>query len=853
MNLQTILHLLKARWRHQRIAVIAVWALLLLMALPWLLHDPASFSNPYPLRSGGSGDTVQLVQSLDGPQRLGWIAMLLNPAWLVIFCLSAAIGLHATRGTDTLPIRRTEAALAELLALFLFIAAPSMLLIAAALALHGLPVGLIATGVTLAGISILLIHLVSARFAAWCGSFWLWLTGVAGVLALLQFGYLQWTGVGPYLQTPYRMLDLWGNGAGPKQWAFLILTLAFLTVAGPLLRNRLKPFSRVACGVFLIALASALAARFDDVSYQPQAKTIDLKPEPVAGSGRIAHYRGRLDRRLESQIGASAIFDASPEVPGSLVRWHAEGDTKIRQGDRALGSLSLDQDPSRRLTAKLPPQLMLRTDEFPGLPGNGVASRSLSERKRETEFGTTLLDHGELQGNEPLTFETPVVGQVYRYETVVDVELTDSPAAVRAGDTTFHVRRILPQRYDHVLADVTMSHASFGWARTPEHLNGNLSTLDLYRVFLFFPSNGLNYPVETLYQSSGPILSGAGRDRRVYGIQRNLGLSGDRLPSADGARLIVLKPVLTGITPVSRVTVQASPEKEATPERDYRSNRIYAPRPAEYLDIIASERPDPATCDRRQFGKWLRTASSVQILDLTERDLAAFAPRFSPVLARASFAAPAAGAILQGTPEAGKRDVLAAFGAVGSPWHLLNTLARRGWLDDVRQEAVRRFQQGDLNLAEVCQNVPQIASLEDPATYPALLAGYMNPEHYEILRQLPGIEPALTEALRKKHAAANPSRDAAMGNDLPPIVIQSAYAIPARHGIPEAFTDLMRLWKGSPTQPGRHYQAMKTAIQIPGGLEDSPRTWAAYLKDKEASDFTYDPLARRWILRNPQP
>lgn len=858
MNFRTALHLFRSRWQHQRLAVFVLWVLLLLMALPWLRHDPLNFTETggMGVMSGGSGEIFDLLKPRSERQHWKWVRLFQSYGWMITFCFSAITGLYANRATGVRPIRRSEAALAEVLTILAFIAAPQLLLTAANLILHQFPLGMVAAGAATSGLSILLIHLVSARFAAWCGSFWFWLAGIAGVLlTTFLLGLLPGAGPSDRFQAPTMMMDLWGYQAGPRQWAFLGLVLMFLLAAWPWLRARLKPFARVACAAFLVALASALTSHLDQVFYLAQAVdssgggTTILHPEPVLGSMRVNQHQGRIERVLNSTISIAGEFDTATNPPESLVCWNPATDARISQGGVPLGTLTRPYA-NQRLQAKLPPiAAYFQNHWVTGLPGLGTADVRIRQRNPETQFGTTTLKSGSLHPSAPITLETELIGRVYRYQTVLDVELKDTPTTVRAGDTTFHIRKLTPFKHERVLADLTMSHPSLGWARSLERLHWFTPPIDRYRVLLYFPSSGLNYPTEPLYHSSGPMLGGAGWHRRIYGVDRSLFHRADEIPHPEGVRVVVLKPVLTGITPTIPITLQASAEEPKIAEQDYRSNQNYPLEPPVYLNSFLPKRPDPASCDKREFGKWLRVAGFTYMVKLNDRDLADYAPRFARTLARASFIETAANALRIGAPESQKGEILATFDSIESPRNLLNTLARRGWLEDVRQQAVQRFLHGDLGVANTRENVAEIASLEDPATYPALLTLPMNQESYEIIRQLPGIEPALTETLRKAHAKENPSRDAAISASwdftLPP-----SYLFAACHGIPEAFADLLTIVQAA-QPPGSHFYEtkLKQVIQMSPGMGENARDWINFLKDKKASDFSYDTLARRWVLR----
>mgnify|MGYP003577278370 CR=1 FL=1 len=167
-------------------------------------------------------------------------------------------------------------------------------------------------------------------------------------------------------------------------------------------------------------------------------------------------------------------------------------------------------------------------------------------------------------------------------------------------------------------------------------------------------------------------------------------------------------------------------------------------------------------------------------------------------------------------------------------------ILRRGWVQEAKPQILEMIAREGIGKNPYSQLM--VAMLEDPQTYPALLEQEAWFDIYANLRQLPGIEPALTQAITTRYRAwkANEERE-------DPRWRQHHLDVPAAHGIPEAFADLLENWHKMPADGLRSMsESMRAVILLPGGANDW-KTVVKELSTRGPGDFRYDPLARQWV------
>jgi hypothetical protein len=194
-----------------------------------------------------------------------------------------------------------------------------------------------------------------------------------------------------------------------------------------------------------------------------------------------------------------------------------------------------------------------------------------------------------------------------------------------------------------------------------------------------------------------------------------------------------------------------------------------------------------------------------------------------------------------GTPKSLRDEVIGTINSLERPYRLASVALDRGWLGEAGPAILRRFNEGDLWQSDA------VMAMEDPATYPELIARFLErPERetYEQLRMLPGIEPLLGEAIVKATSEVKPSLlKAKLGS-----YIQAPYGpflYAAKRGDTQALETVLELYKAG---GGKSDYVLSRDLAYIMDIPDfrGPKLLAAWLRDKSAVSFHYDPLLRIW-------
>lgn len=207
-------------------------------------------------------------------------------------------------------------------------------------------------------------------------------------------------------------------------------------------------------------------------------------------------------------------------------------------------------------------------------------------------------------------------------------------------------------------------------------------------------------------------------------------------------------------------------------------------------------------------------------------------------------------AIRRGTSEAQASEVIAAL--PGDP-ELAEVVLARGW-ETLAAPTAKRLATSPAGLPfEVTQ---LLALSADPSIRHRLLVDFQqrpSTPTYEILRTFDGIEPDLAAALdaiwANRRRVLRPEMDS-----------MRPEGMLLRVGRREALERILRVFHLAPDgRRDRLWNLLDACYEgiVMDGLDDSKRhdheVLAAWLKDKQASDFEWDPNRRRWVLRSTDP
>lgn len=870
MNLRIVLHLFKTDWQRLKRPLIGLWIIIFLTALPWWLSDPFGFTLPAYWDSGGSGNWIDAQREMlySNP----WIREPLIWSNLVRMAMAlgiaAAIGMEGKTGMRIQPVRRRERIAAKTLCIVLLLVVPQVVAMAANLFIHRFSPQVVAAATLDQTLSATLVFGMAALFGAWCRSFWACLAGLAGLATSVGLMNLFSKSATSVRQLLFE--QPWGN---PNGWTVCMFALAAIVLLGGLLpwaRSASGPATRIALSVALLALAAYIgsfaknAPRVDSTRITAGSPEIDIASiKPVINSAWMtSETRIRWDYSTKPGLnpGVTGKLGTKACPPGHAVEWRPTGKGVLTQQGRRIATLVTSPKPpttyreAERSAGYFLPRDHIEATATAALPGNTAPFPNrfadTPPRYQSTihlgEFSRAEME--PLDPNQPATLTVELAGTVYRYEPIVDVALENSPVEVKTGNVTWRIRRF-PTEAGDLRADLVVSHPAIGFASKAEEIRWDAAPLTHCLFYFHFPKNDVNIRVESTFYADGPLLAGAGWHRRIIGINgQSLATSNPNL-DLEGARLIILKPVVVAHIPAVEASVDLSPSDDSDPYYDFSLSTRYARDPQFYQENLISQRPDPRTCSREEFGRWLRTPAAVYPWKSgSAYDLASYAPRFTDVMVKVARKEAVQEALRRGVPESQRRQLLDLIATAPAPGSLIDVAVSRGWADEVKDEILRRFHSGD----SIRTN--SVMYLEDPSIYPALLEILMRSpdlQTYEKIRLLPGIEPSLdqavTDALRSaslpRLIAAAPNYD----NRLP----YGPYLIAAKRGNKDALDAVLTIFNAGGTKGSSFYQtqSLNHLFVAPPMSGHVNQRWLDHLGGRTSADFQFDPLARIWRLR----
>lgn len=862
MNFRIILHLLKTDWQRFKWPVIGLWAVLFLTVLPWYMHDPG----PLPISiygdSGGAPDLI-MAERTEFFRRSDFLSIYLVGdlvGLMMVYGLAAAIGMGGGMRRLTLPVRSREKISAAVLALVLWIALPQAIAIGIHLMFKDFSPQVAITGALTHGISALLICGAVALFAAWCPSLVYCLAGLAGVMAAGALWELRFGGI--QVKTLIFPMLKWGCPTGWTAMVFSCIVIALLGLGFPWARSRRRPLTRIMGAVILTMVAgyfSPYSLRPPWVS-QPIKREIDVsRIRPV-----IRHAWRYADASWErvffladrQVVGVSADIQTEFCPPGYTVEWNAAEEGIISQAGKTSGI----QVPRSRLLSQMSAEeaggnftpVMDQPSSYraavAALHGNRVMPAVVQEQTNDYEHLGEFRLTSPLLSEEPTVVSTKLNGTVYRYEPLLDVPLGNGTVRSKTGDVNWRVwsQRPSPKEY---FVNIEESHPVLSLSSDPELQRWEISPLNRCLFFISLRENGLTLKLKPAYYGDGPLLSSVGWHRRVLELDRNSEFNLKADMNFEGARLIVLKPLVVGH--LQGVSVQA-PVSDGSWDRRFEDFSLSCNQRVNrqvYVEKMLHQRPDPRTCSQEEFARWLPTPASLYdksaMLDLT-----CYARRFTGMMVKVADKQVIQEAILRGTPESQRHLVIDRIASGYWPGNLVEVAKVRGWTDEAREPILRRFQEGELASSGA------VMQLEEPATYPALISQLLaKPDlgTFESLRLLPGIQPALNDSIIRTARSADLvvlKENMGQNSGYTPY---GPFFLAAKIGDAKSLDGMLAI-AGLATR-AEDYHTIDELLRIIDISKLAAKSYEVskvagnFLQGKTAADFQYDPLARIWLLR----
>lgn len=843
MNLPIILHLVRSDWQRLKRPLICLWPLLFLTALPWTLHDPGNFQPPIWTGGGWNGRLGPIPDDFAAPS---WSAVLLPfsemLATILALILAAMLGAQWAKHSVT-PIRSRERLAAPALSLLVFVVLPQWILAFGNLLLHGFPTDIAALAAGTPALSAWFLLGLAAALGAWLPSPWLFLAGCAALASSIGF-----------ISELYRPLNfifrsqltLSALPAGLKPWLFGALAIALLAILFPFFRRRLNGPWKIAVAVVLILIAGIPAALLPPPDLR-------VKADPAIHTGAIHPVLRDVSMSMkdDSKSPAIQLFAEINPIgcpPDCGVRF-VPADAWISQDGKRVAVLRHDEDSQPTILdsdGHFQP-VAYGDDTNPAvlaaLPGGGkpMAAATRLRTNREWLGNFELLPGATLPPDRAAELHVEFTAVVYRFEKVWDIPLQDEVTKFREGNLTWRIRRNSSQEGEP-RADIVATYPAP--AQTPSYNSGDIRSYAplVFNSWLYFhlPATGTNVrATDRLMSASAPLFSGAAWDRAIIAPSNMFRGPAD----LTGLRLLRLKPVVLAKFTSSTVThfrPWASAESS-----DYALTHRGSVNETTYRRDFFPKRPDPQTCTREEFARWLRIpASMFSPTSGAAQDLSQYAPRFAGLMAKVGNHESVAAPLRLGTPESMRGEVIGKIDSVANPNRLADVAMDRGWLDEARRSILRRF-----NNDELSETNPVMA-LEDPSTYPKLISRFLEEperETYEKLRMLPGIEPllgdAITKAARETSIEFLKANLASYQNSAP----YGPFLYAAKRGDAAALDIVLDLYQASGAkakfEPNRDLGYVLSVPELPGKRYQAVASW---LRDKSAASFRFDPLLRLW-------
>ena len=819
-----ILHLLKTDWQRLRKPVVIVWIILLLTALPWLLHDPDSFSVPMSIRSSMDGSLDRLGFSIRSPFPQELFMFL---AFASSMLLATGIGMHDVHWQAASPIRRWQRLVAKALAVFLFVVAPGLLVGAGVMLLHGFSAALVVAAACGIGLTSILLHGTAAFFGRWCGSFWSWSAALACLFGLQRVLGI-WIGVHGFSGGSFSD---WSSGSGPRLWVAGALSLLAVALLPRLFRRRPGSAGAIVVAVLALALSGFASRKVPRTVWLPRGDIDTSGIEAVIGPEGI-----QVTTEQRSVFGRSSIhhgYRASILTTGAPADTHLYWQSRDRpvEPGEILSAFAGTTAGFTAIGAALPAPLI-----------RGVGSSRSSFEIVQPEGGSAVKPPAEVE----------LTGFAIRYEPLADLPLGEIPVSAGAGDFAINARLHFAASHGP-LCEVTLRHPVLGVSRNAASLAADEVWYGgrACDFFLYLPAIGSCVELSASLSQISPLPGGGTWNRYVLATVDGVRPSPESL---EGARLIALNPVLLDV--IQRdLKIPASAKPLPAETSDWMLAYRYGLSAATYAEILRPARPDPATCTEEEFARYLRAVSSMFPGDTAGRDLDEYAARFPKLIALHARHQRAAACVESGVPESAKGKVLAAIDSPEQALRLARSLRDRGWQGEAREALMSCLEPPFMARygGSIYPVVGALAEIEDPATYSALLGAYRQTGHshlYEIIRPLPGIGPALnrvieeiSEELPESHVPyqlRSHSVDEAL----------SQFRAPVSHGSKVAFTKFLNFLQEAGRSPevylpNHQLEALIRAEPAPG---ESQVAWRALIEGKSADDFAYDSLARLWRL-----
>ena len=810
-----------------------------------------------------------------------WVGAQTAFVWALYFLLPATVVLADSPARRegflrTRPLPGRDLLRAKVWFIGMLIVLPAVLQEVAYLTLSGLSPGQVVRGAAERLLFALPLVAISAAFASLWPGFARWSRALGIILVSIYLPLIIWS----LLRVALNQTDeLFSGSSAPAESralaALYALSAALLVLAILHARRDWNAPARWV-GVAVCILVFGLVNQWWPVDFfprqpsDPAAAQAVVQRFPLNAPLQSLSLRQMFDQHGDDRLdfAVQLIPRTNPAVFPDVIEWSGQ-DSKLVNAvgqsftpARPPASASWQYywvPPARYLKAwsrLLPSEALFRLGQSMNPPGDA------------TDLGLFKLDPHAAWLGEPAAFSARLQAEVYRWSQVADFPLA-RPTSLTDADGTWkffgwHPDGPIPDR-QHVL--LQRSQLNFTTTADERATGFQNSPAERYGFVLYSPARNLALVPESSYSIATSRATATALAQYWLDLEFTT-QSGDGWQHFSAAEiadchLFVFQKTWLGDVPVDwqspRVVIRDSLD---TPVAGSVNNQNGLSPEEVRRRLAAIPLPDPSA-SRQAAGHYLLQVVPIinasqfgqPLGDAAVARLAALAPDHLDVLLDALPVVPEPAhravlqAITQGAMETQKNLVIAALPADPD---LMPVILQRGWVADARG-AIHQLMAGGKPLSYA--TIQAIISLQDPATYPRLLAEFTahpSPEVYDLIRRLPGLAAPLAGVLAADWANQDPVitiQPGMSGLDLG-LALHTGNAAALKMAF-HWLAETKSAENGNFNNYGL-FQTFQANFYLgenqPDGFEN-PEKYLDRMRHYDPLDFRFDPVRQRFVLK----
>jgi hypothetical protein len=803
----------------------------------------------------------------------GWIGSQSACAWLVFLLLPSMVVLADSPARregflSTRPMPKRDLWLAKALFLVTVVILPAVLQELTHLLLAGLPARFVIHGTLERLLFVLPIPVIAALFSALWRSYSDWAAGLGigigatfGVMLLLQLitfavGRPEGVNGGEGLDTSRLLAALY---AGAAAGFVIVLWQA---------RNAWSSRGRWPCVISAIGLVFVISNfwpwNFFNLRPADPAAAADMingAGFSIPMSGLKINEDGSRPRIGNPTYGVNVTPQLNLAMPGAEVQWVARDAIATKPSGEPIAPLhglsppalfqsyGIPRDDINTWSSLLPP------DAFVELQSQNWFSDS------SAYLGKFEVSRADSSLNDQMAIRANIEARVFRWDKVADLPLLPGQAAAEAfGRWTVVASKRMELPFSGVSLFLKYERISLATAADPR-VSASAFWPGEVELVLYHPGRNIAR-IETM--NSGQNIERAAHTAwSQTWIQLNYSQTDWKPLTAkelQQCHLLIFRKIWLGTVPRQWTSGGFVLSDMALPPNPNQGNSSGGIPGSQFERQIAALKIPGPNASRQEVAEYLVAfLRLIDSLDWSHRvsaqviyRLASLVPAHLdilldglPAMAHRSKTA-VIEAITSGAEERQERDIIAALPREPD---LAGILMARGWVADAK-DTLYQLLNSPYSLPFEARQA--IASFQDPKTYPLLIAGFEanpQPDDYEMLRTLPGIEPDLDRAVARIWNRERRVLDANAYD------FTRALGLALRIGEPDALVQGYRLLdEGDPnTSNSWVLDAFRQGVEMRGLYPEQQKNYdeaaVAWFRKHHPADFVFDPVRRRFVLK----